>query len=223
MAAEKSYPRKSPSSTGPVCRPAVFLALFTCRNGERAWPDLRTGEAGKPVKTRRKSGPIWRERRPGFRQAKLLAGVVFIASGRKMDRRFETKAVTATGESRGPFKQGSETSVSGPCLRLRFASGLCCWSLHSAFALARCRHRAPAISSRRRQFLCPPLVIGPKRVYIAPLRSLRLAVRTSPSHGGNRGSIPLGSASCFNEPCCHLRWYAFAPKLCSGKRVRLPE
>ena len=45
----------------------------------------------------------------------------------------------------------------------------------------------------------PPYNTSPRRA--APggairLRSLRLAVRTSPSHGENRGSIPLGSTNC---------------------------
>ncbi len=36
----------------------------------------------------------------------------------------------------------------------------------------------------------------------ARLRSLRLAVRTLPSHGGNRGSNPLGSTRQTKDPPC---------------------
>ena len=66
---EKSFPRKSRSSTGPVCLPAIIAALSTCRNGERVFDLIfGTGEAGKPVMTRRKPGQPREERRPGFRQ-----------------------------------------------------------------------------------------------------------------------------------------------------------
>jgi hypothetical protein len=77
-----------------------------------------------------------------------------------------------------------------------------------------CAVAPTAASTRRGSVTVVPsqtLALARPNGYSAPVqspraapRSLRLAVRTSPSHGENRGSIPLGSANHFNwlEPIC---------------------
>ena len=66
---------------------------------------------------------------------------------------------------------------------------------------------APAIKKTDFQKSCKKNVQDPQLVLVERLASpyrqsiasaLRLAVRTSPFHGENRGSIPLGRASDFN-------------------------
>jgi hypothetical protein len=60
-----------------------------------------------------------------------------------------------------------------------------------------CR-RSPA-ASRGRALAFSHLAASGFQGYSPMVRSLRLAVRTSPSHGENRSSILLGSASSFNN------------------------
>ena len=92
---EKSFPRKSRSSTGPVCLPAISAALSTRRNGERVFDLIfGTGEAGKPVMTRRKSGQPREERRPGFRQGP--------ADGQRHAQRLRVRG-RAEGPKRGRY------------------------------------------------------------------------------------------------------------------------
>ncbi len=50
-----------------------------------------------------------------------------------------------------------------------------------------------------RDTLPPGLQYRGEMSYIAVLRAHRLAVRTPPSHGGNRGSIPLGRTNNFKH------------------------
>ncbi|CDX23502.1 hypothetical protein MPLB_280082 [Mesorhizobium sp. ORS 3324] len=49
-------------------------------------------------------------------------------------------------------------------------------------------------------------MLFPGRHLISPVleRAHRLAVRTPPSHGGNRGSIPLGRTKLFSDFCARL-------------------
>src|ERR1700738_3504132 len=57
----------------------------------------------------------------------------------------------------------------------------------------------PQLPVRGRALAVSPLDAGGFQGYSLMVRSLRLAVRTSPSQGENRSSILLGSASCFRS------------------------
>ena len=55
------------------------------------------------------------------------------------------------------------------------------------------------------------------RVRQKPFRAHRLAVRTSPFHGGNRGSIPRGRASLEKKPASDCRLFRIVSKQSGGR------